>query len=193
MSRPAPPPPIEVREPIEAPTASSLRRVAVVAAGEDGYLVKGTKEDPVLLSEVYEARERIADGTFEEPRKCKCGADGGKISICPDCQRKKYGDFNHGGGGQGDPGWLKANDEIRALHLTKSGGYGTGSDPFANFSSVSAVSGTPRYLYPILRSLEKLSRCMSLHSQGRVEELDEEFLDIASLMLCATAMRRADS
>jgi hypothetical protein len=168
------------------PSDKTLRRVAVIAPGPNGHEIaaraeRNMKENAGILS-------KLAEG---ESRKCKCGEDSGKISVCPNCQRKKYGDFNHGGG-RGDPGWLKANEEIRSLHLVKSGGYGTGDDPFANFSAVSKTSGQPRYYYPILRSLEKLSRCLSLHAQDRVEELDEEFKDVASLMLCATAMRRED-
>jgi hypothetical protein len=93
---------------------------------------------------------------------------------------------------QGHPGYLALLDELRALHQVKSGGYGTGTDKFANYTAVAAAKGQPRFVYPIDRALEKITRCYSLLEQGRVGELGEEFLDIASTFLCAEAMRRAD-
>lgn len=96
-------------------------------------------------------------------------------------------------GGRGHPEYLALADELKKLHLLKSGGYGTTRDPFSNFTAVSQASGQPRYLYAIHRSLEKLTRCLSLHEQGRADELGEEFTDVASLLLCAEAMRRSDT
>jgi len=92
----------------------------------------------------------------------------------------------------GHPGYMALLTEIRDLHIEKSGGYGNGDDSFANFTAVADISGEPRYLYPVLRTIEKLTRVMSLHAQGRVAELDEEFKDGASLLLCAAAMLRED-
>jgi hypothetical protein len=83
-------------------------------------------------------------------------------------------------------------EELRTLHSVKSGGYGTGEDGYANFTAVAALTGQPRYLYATLRAIEKLTRVLSLHEQGRVLELSEEFTDIASLMICAESMRRED-
>lgn len=93
----------------------------------------------------------------------------------------------------GHPGYLNLLDELRALHALKSGGYGTGADPMANFSAVAKLTAQPRYLYPVHRSIEKLTRVLSLHAQGRDSELEEEFLDVASLLICAAAMRRDDA
>lgn len=95
-------------------------------------------------------------------------------------------------GAAGHPVYHEVLDELRALHAVKSGGYGTGTDPFANFSAVADLSGEPRYLYPVLRSIEKLTRVLSLHAQGRTGELEEELLDVASLNVCAAAMLRED-
>lgn len=92
----------------------------------------------------------------------------------------------------GHPEYMKVLDERRALHIEKSAGYGTGDDPFANFSAVAQMTGQPRYLYPVHRTIEKLTRVLSLHAQGRVDELEEEFKDCASLLDCATAMLRCD-
>jgi hypothetical protein len=95
-------------------------------------------------------------------------------------------------GGEGHPEFLAMLTEIRLLHQEKSGGYGTGSDPFANFTRISALTGRARYAYPIERMVEKLARCLSLIEQGRTGELGEEFKDVSSLALCAEAMRRED-
>jgi hypothetical protein len=95
-------------------------------------------------------------------------------------------------GGKGHPEYLRLVDELKTLHLLKSGGYGNGADPLNNFTVVGQATGQPRYLYPVLRSLEKLTRILSLHAQGRVGELEEEFKDVASLNLCAAAMLRED-
>jgi hypothetical protein len=89
-----------------------------------------------------------------------------------------------------DPTYLALLEEMRELHIEKSSGYGNASDPLANFAAVSALTGDKTYRYPILRSIEKLSRCMSLLEQGRDDELGEEFKDVAGLMLCAEALRR---
>lgn len=78
-------------------------------------------------------------------------------------------------------------------HRMKSSGYGNPDDAFANFSIVAEATGQPRYLYPVHRALEKLTRVLSLHAQGRTEELEEEFVDVASLMDCATVMLRLDA
>jgi hypothetical protein len=95
--------------------------------------------------------------------------------------------------GAGHPGFLALLDDLRALHLLKSGGYGTGADPFGNFTAVATLTEQPRYLYAAHRSIEKLTRVLSLHAQGRADELSEEFMDVAGLMLCAAAMLTEDS
>ena len=95
-------------------------------------------------------------------------------------------------GGQGHPGYLRLLKERVALHVLKSGGYGTDTDPFANFTAVARMKGQPRYIYPVDRVQEKLVRVYSLIAQGRDEELEQEFSDMASLLDCATTMLRED-
>jgi hypothetical protein len=111
---------------------------------------------------------------------------------CPECPSEVVCAEDAARESRGHPGFLRLVEELRDLHLVKSGGYGTGVDPFANFTSVAAASGEPRYLYAALRSIEKLTRVLSLHAQGRQGELEEEFLDVAGLMVCAAAMLRED-
>ena len=87
----------------------------------------------------------------------------------------------------GHPIYKEVLAERVALHIEKSSGYGTGEDAFANFTAVAQMTGQPRYLYPVHRTIEKLTRVLSLHAQGRVDELEEEFKDCASLLDCAKA------
>ena len=95
-------------------------------------------------------------------------------------------------GSQGHPEYKKLLDERLQLHIEKSGGYGTGEDPFANFTAVAKVKGQPRFVYPVDRCLEKITRIYSLIAQDRWDELEEEFKDGASLFDCAAAMLRED-
>jgi hypothetical protein len=95
--------------------------------------------------------------------------------------------------GDGHPEYERLLVERLRNHREKSGGYGSAEDPFANFTAVAASTGQPRYLYAVHRSIEKLARVLSLHSQGRTSELEEEFLDVAGLMDCATVMLREES
>ena len=92
----------------------------------------------------------------------------------------------------GHPIYRQVIAERLALHIEKSSGYGTGDDPFANFTAVARVKGQARFIYPIDRCQEKLTRIYSLIDQGRYGELEEEFKDCASLFDCATAMLRED-
>ncbi len=92
----------------------------------------------------------------------------------------------------GHPGYLKLLEERVALHIEKSDGYGTAEDPFANYTAVAAARGEPRYLYALDRVTEKLVRIRQLHAAGRVDLLEEEFKDCASLFDCATVMLRQD-
>lgn len=93
---------------------------------------------------------------------------------------------------RGHPGYRRLLAERLDLHIEKSSGYGTGHDPFANFTAVAQVKGQPRFVYPVDRCLEKITRIYSLLNQGRFAELGEEFADCASLMDCAHAMLRED-
>ena len=95
--------------------------------------------------------------------------------------------------GLGHPEYMKVLAERKELHIEKSSGYGTGEDPFANFTAVATLTGQPRYLYPVHRTIEKLTRVLSLHAQGRTWDLEEEFKDCASLLDCATALLREDT
>ena len=74
--------------------------------------------------------------------------------------------------------------------MRKSSGYGTENDPLANFTLLGQLKRQPGYVYALDRLTEKAIRCHSLLAQGRHAELGEEFVDMASLALCAEAIRR---
>lgn len=93
----------------------------------------------------------------------------------------------------GDPGYLEAHAELAVLHAEKSAGYGTDGDRLANFTAIAHMTGEPAWRYPRRRAIEKLARMEALEAQGRVDELETEHLDVASLMLCAEALRRRAS
>lgn len=150
---------------------------------------EGLRERAVTIDDVRAGNVRLVS---TEEKRCGCGGAGGKVGKCPGCQSKDYSDFNHGGG-KGHPEYLRLLDALRALHLRKSGGYGTGQDPFANFTAVAQARNQPRFVYAVDRAQEKLTRVYSLLAQGRLDELGEEFEDLASLFLCAEAMRRSDA
>ena len=56
--------------------------------------------------------------------------------------------------------------------------------------AIAALTGEPAWVYPRRRAIEKLARMESLEKQGRTDELEEEHKDVASLMICAEALRR---
>lgn len=106
------------------------------------------------------------------------------MAVCP----KRPNDWAK----RGHQGWRRVHAGLLAVHIEKSGGYGTGSDPMANFTAIATLTGQPRYVYPVHRAIEKLTRCLSLMEQSREAELGEEFTDVASLLTCAEAMRVED-
>lgn len=89
----------------------------------------------------------------------------------------------------GDPDWKQAHADLLPLHYEKSSTYGTDDDPLENFTESGDVLGKPPE-YPVLvRILDKLSRSVHMIEAGRADEV-KEWPDIASLALCAEALRR---
>lgn len=91
---------------------------------------------------------------------------------------------------QGDEFYLGLLDELAELHVEKSSTYGSSDDALANFAAVAEFADAEEWWYPLERVVEKLARVKSLREQGRIDEIGQELPDIASLTLCAEALRR---
>jgi hypothetical protein len=84
---------------------------------------------------------------------------------------------------------LAAHAELRSLHIEKSSTYGTDEDRLANFTESGLVLGKPPEYAVLVRCLDKLSRAVHMIEAGRADEV-KEYPDLASLALCAEALRR---
>lgn len=89
----------------------------------------------------------------------------------------------------GDMRWLEAHDELGALHLRKSATYGNSSDPLANFAGVAVIANQPPERYVLERIVEKCVRAINMIDAGAADDV-KEYPDVASLALCAEALRR---
>ena len=89
----------------------------------------------------------------------------------------------------GDPHWHAAHRELRDLHIRKSATYGNGDDPLANFSKIAAVANQDSERYALERIVEKAARALHMIDAGRGADV-KEYPDIASLALCAEALKR---
>lgn len=88
-----------------------------------------------------------------------------------------------------DPGWLDAHHALLALHLRKSATYGQDSDRLANFTKLGEASDCPPERYAVLRIIEKALRALHQIDAGEAH-LVHEYADLASLSLCAEALRK---
>ena len=165
----------------------------------------GERDNALLSNAVKRIRqyatpenESFSYGFFKEeddaqPDLCECGPKTRAEGFC-DCGALGEPEYRKpDGGGKGHPEYKKLLAERLDLHIEKSSGYGNNDDPFANFTAVATLTGQPRYLYPVHRTIEKLTRVLSLHAQGRTWDLEEEFKDCASLLDCAAALLREDT
>lgn len=84
---------------------------------------------------------------------------------------------------------MEAHAELRALHVEKSSTYGTDDDPLANFSESAVMLGKPAEYAVLVRILDKASRAVHMIDAGSADDV-KEWPDIASLALCAEALRR---
>ncbi len=102
------------------------------------------------------------------------------MSIILDCNERAE---------SGDEGWLAVHAELVALHLEKSGGYGTPEDALANYVETSQAAGEPDEYTCWLRIHEKCIRALNLIRAGRADECHEG-TDVAALGIAAEALRR---
>lgn len=73
--------------------------------------------------------------------------------------------------------------------MEKSSTYGTEGDALANFSESGVVLGKPAEYAVLVRCLDKIARAVHMIDAGRADEV-KEYPDLASLALCAEALRR---
>ncbi len=93
----------------------------------------------------------------------------------------------------GDPRFLQALDELRALHLSKGADYADAGDPLRNYQVSADDNGVPAWRAAQLRLSEKYHRLMNLTRGGeRVpnhESLDDTLLDLAAMALIVRSLR----
>lgn len=94
----------------------------------------------------------------------------------------------------GDPRFLQALDELRALHLTKGADYADAADPLRNYQQSADDNGLPAWRAAQLRLSEKYHRLMVLtRGAGRVphhETVDDTLIDIAAIALIVRSLRQ---
>lgn len=115
--------------------------------------------------------------------KCPDGCTASVSGCCSSCSPS--GSTPTGG----DSGWLDAHGELRELHFRKSATYGNDQDPLGNFTAIAEATGRPAERYVWERIMEKTVRALNMIDRGLAAQV-KEAPDVASLALCAEALRR---
>lgn len=92
----------------------------------------------------------------------------------------------------GDPGFLQALDELRALHLSKGHDYADSTDPLKNYVQSSRDGGVEPWRGAFLRFSEKYHRFCNLIAKNETpnfESLDDTLMDLAALALIVRSLR----
>jgi hypothetical protein len=93
----------------------------------------------------------------------------------------------------GDPDFLAALDELRALHLAKGADYADLSDPLRNYVMSSQDCGVQPWRGAMLRLSEKYHRLTNLIAKDATpnfESLDDTLMDMAALALIVRSLRK---
>ena len=94
----------------------------------------------------------------------------------------------------GDPRFLQALDELRALHLSKGHDYADAGDPLRNYQVSADDNGVPAWRAAQLRLSEKYHRLCNLtrgdERQPEHESLDDTLLDLAAMALIVRSLRQ---
>ncbi|MCR4374170.1 MAG: hypothetical protein NUW22_04915 [Acidobacteria bacterium] len=97
---------------------------------------------------------------------------------------------------EGDPGFLKALDELRELHKSKGGDYADKADPLRNYAVSATDNGLPAWRAAQVRLSEKYHRLVNLTLDGRApnhESVDDTLMDLAALALIVRSLRTRES
>lgn len=92
----------------------------------------------------------------------------------------------------GDPGFLQALDDLRALHLSKGHDYADATDPLRNYVQSALDGGIEPWRAAWIRLSEKYHRFVNLTRKGDApnhESLDDTLMDLAALALIARSLR----
>ncbi|MFZ9585825.1 MAG: hypothetical protein ACO280_12840 [Pseudohongiellaceae bacterium] len=92
----------------------------------------------------------------------------------------------------GDPGFLAALDELKALHLSKGHDYADESDPLKNYVQSGVDAGIEPWRAAFARLAEKYHRLVNLLAKGETpnyESLDDTFMDLAAMSLIVRSLR----
>jgi hypothetical protein len=96
---------------------------------------------------------------------------------------------------KGDPDFLTALDELRALHLSKGGDYATIADPLRNYVQSSQDCGVEPWRGALLRLSEKYHRITNLLAKQATpnhESIEDTLMDLAALALIVRSLRRRE-
>ena len=91
----------------------------------------------------------------------------------------------------GHPAVPEVLAEIDRLHVRKSAGYGSQTDPFANYRETAAETGVPDWIPPFMRVIEKKQRLRNWREASVM--IEEELKDIALCAVIALVMLRESS
>ena len=91
----------------------------------------------------------------------------------------------------GHPAVPEVLSELDRLHIRKSAGYGSGTDPFANYREVARESGVPDWMPAFMRVIEKKQRLTNWRET--TVDVQEELMDIALCAVIALVMLRESS
>jgi hypothetical protein len=92
----------------------------------------------------------------------------------------------------GDPGFLSALDELRAMHLSKGHDYADAGDPLRNYAVSAADNGIEPWRAAQIRLSEKYHRLVNLTRKAadpKHESLDDTLMDLAALALIVRSLR----
>lgn len=92
----------------------------------------------------------------------------------------------------GDPGFLKALDDLRALHLSKGHDYANEADPLLNYVNSAHDARVEPWRSAFLRLSEKYHRFCNLldkNEEPQHETLDDTLMDMAALALIVRSLR----
>ena len=81
----------------------------------------------------------------------------------------------------GDPRFRAVLAEMLAIHVAKSHDYGTGADPYANYSAAESI-GVPAWKSCFVRALEKIQRLTNAFGGKELknENVTDSLLDLAN-------------